>query len=147
MTTSRLSRHILRRGTKAQVEAVTTAGIAGELYMATDIAALYIHDGSQVAPVAGRMPGRTITASEVLTVKDLVVIVNASGGAVTVTLPLAASMAQAAYFIKRLGSNTVAIAAQTGETIDGAGSVDLTTPYASRMLWSDGSNWYVIGEI
>lgn len=73
-----------------------------------------------------------------------VVLVDASGGAVTVTLP-SPSEAQLVT-VKKIDSSTNAatIATPGSETIDGQTSIDITNQYAARETTSDGSNYFII---
>lgn len=146
-TTSRQIRRRERRGTKTQV--LAASGLLGELLLATDPMALYIHDGSLAIPVTGRMPGRALNGDTLLTAQDVVVVVDATGGDVVITLPNAAVNINQVLIVKKIDAsvNLVTVSGAGGQTIDGAGSVDLTAQYASLTLWSDGSNWHVIGKV
>ena len=89
----------------------------------------------------------TLTASATLA-NSHVVLCDASGAAVTLTLPDATTVTGREYIIKKIDgtANACDIAAQTGQTIDGVNTVSLTTQYAFRKIISDGSNWYIIGQ-
>jgi len=88
----------------------------------------------------------TKTANYTATDTDSVLICDASSGALTVTLPSASGIAGRQYTIKRIntGTNVVTIAAASGETIDGAASVDLGSQYDVITVVSDGSNWWMV---
>lgn len=79
----------------------------------------------------------TISSSASLTVTDHFVKVDASGGNVTVTLPVANTVFTGGiginYIIKRMDNsgNTVTIQRSSSDTIDGATSTTLTTQYQS----------------
>lgn len=77
---------------------------------------------------------------------DDVVLCDATGGAFDVTLPDAADFNGRRFTIKRLnsGSNSVTVAAASGQTIDGASTSVLGTQYLAITVISDGSNWFVI---
>jgi chemotaxis protein CheY-P-specific phosphatase CheC len=72
------------------------------------------------------------------------VLADASGGAVTVTLP-AVSEADVTT-IKKIdtSSNGVTIETPNTETIDGDSSVTITGEYITREIISDGTNYYII---
>lgn len=69
----------------------------------------------------------------------MIVGLNA-GTAKTVSLP--AGVRGLEYIIKRLGVDTVTVDAAGSETIDGAGTYDLTAQYAFVRIWHDGTNWH-----
>lgn len=89
----------------------------------------------------------TVSANTTLTVDHHAVLVNASGGNRTITLPDATACSGRQYIIKKIDSsaNTVTISAQTGQTIDGQSSVVLSTQYQFIKVVSDGQNWFKIG--
>jgi len=72
------------------------------------------------------------------------VLVDASGGAVTITLPAPVSSGRVA--VKKIDSstNTVTINPNATEKIDGLSSLTISTQYESYYLYSDGSNWYIL---
>jgi hypothetical protein len=80
------------------------------------------------------------------TVNDSVIVVNASGGSVTVTLPAAATAKGRMYNIKKTdaSANSLVIDGNASETIDGALTLTTTTQYHSFTLVCDGSNWWLI---
>ena len=89
---------------------------------------------------------RRVSASEALSKSDYTVLVNAVGGAVTVTLPAASSVNGQTYIIKKIDAsgNAVTIAAAGSETIDGAATKATTTQWASYSIQSDGTGWFII---
>lgn len=77
----------------------------------------------------------------------VVVLVDTTSNAVTVTLPAASSNAGKFFHVKwKAGprSNKVTIDTQGSETIDGHSSVIPNTRYTSLQLISDGTNWFII---
>jgi hypothetical protein len=80
------------------------------------------------------------------TVNDSVIVVDASGGSVTVTLPAAAAAKGRIYHIKKTdaSANSIVIDGNASETIDGALTLATTTQYHSFTLVCDGSNWWLI---
>ena len=85
------------------------------------------------------------TGSYALTTNDEVILANAAGGAITMTLPTAVSN-QNLYAIKKIDSsgNTVTVATSGGQMIDGGSTALLKVQHASISVVSDGSNWYII---
>ena len=74
------------------------------------------------------------------------VAVNATSGAVTITLPAAAGCTGRRYDIKKVDSsaNAVTIDGNSAETIDGAATYALSAQYSSVTIISNGSGWYII---
>lgn len=124
------------------VNTATGAAVSnGKVGIATTTPNSRLHvEGSVAASVT------TLTASATLDDTHHTVLVDASAGAVTITLPSAAGIAGRMYRIKKIDSsaNAVTVAAQTGETIDGAASYDLTAQYQYIVIQSDGANWYIV---
>jgi hypothetical protein len=93
----------------------------------------------------------TITSSATFNGAETIVPVNASGGAVTITIDSDQKIAGRIIIIKQLGGgdDSVLIATEGSEQIQG-GSADLadtyqiSADYVSLRLFSDGSNWYDI---
>lgn len=93
---------------------------------------------------------RTISANTTLTGEDNTLIVNTSGGNVTVTLPSAASVFNSNnntgiiyQFKKTSASNTLTIQGTGGETIDGSATYSITTVNAAVSIRTNGAAWYV----
>jgi len=76
-----------------------------------------------------------------------VTLVNATSGAVTITLPSAVSNA-ASFIIKKTDSSTnaVTIDGYSTETIDGSTTYILNDQYNYVELVSNGTNWVVTNE-
>jgi hypothetical protein len=91
-----------------------------------------------------------ISTSNNLTLTDAhyTVLVDASGGNRTITLPSAIGIDGRIYVVKKTdgSTNAVAIQAQSGQTIDGASSISLSAQYATVMLQAYNGNWYVISK-
>lgn len=78
---------------------------------------------------------------------DGIILVDTSGGAVTVTLPLASGLKTKVFTIKKNTSsaNNITIARSGSDTIDGATSKTVSgTSYEYTRLVSDGSNWWSV---
>lgn len=76
---------------------------------------------------------------------DNVVLLSASGGAFTATLPTAASVTGKVIIVKKTDStlNAITIATTSSQTIDGSLTTTLNTQYEALTLVSDGSNWQI----
>lgn len=74
------------------------------------------------------------------------VLVDATAGNVTITLPTAASADERKYNVKKVDAsvNTVTVDADGAETIDGAANYVLTVQYQSVSVQSNGTAWWVL---
>jgi hypothetical protein len=72
------------------------------------------------------------------------ILVDASTGAITITLPTPSAGAE--VIVKKIDSttNSVTIAQSGTESIDGAASQTLNTQWEAIHVISDGTNWYII---
>lgn len=86
------------------------------------------------------------SADYTTTGNDVIVGVDSSGGAVTITLASATVTAGRMVIIKdeggQAGTNNITIATEGSETIDGAASKTISTNYGVLRLYSDGTNWF-----
>lgn len=103
----------------------------------------------KVENLLGRTPvfgaSRTVTAATTIVDSDDVVLVDTTGGSVTVTLPPAATNLGRRFTVKKLiAANTLTLDGNGSETIDGAATVALTTRYAARTVQSDGTAWHIV---
>lgn len=73
-------------------------------------------------------------------------IVNTTAGAVTVTLPAAASSLYRTLAIKRVGENAIVIDGNAAETIDGQQTLTLDTDNETAELIAFGGAWYRITD-
>lgn len=76
---------------------------------------------------------------------DNVLLANCTGGAITFTLPTAASSTGRVYYFKKIDStvNAMTIQAFGAELIDGFNTQLTTTQYQTFMLITDGTAWYL----
>lgn len=88
----------------------------------------------------------TSTSASVAAGDEGVLLVDASGGARTITLPAAASSTSRVYHIKKTdsSSNAVTIDGNAAETIDGSTTQDINLPNESLTIACDGSNWSIV---
>jgi hypothetical protein len=91
-------------------------------------------------------PITTTTTDLTLTDTHYTVLVDASGGSRTITLPSATGIDGRIYVVKKTDTflNAVVVQAQTGQTIDGASSISLLTQYATVIVQAYGGNWYIV---
>jgi hypothetical protein len=88
----------------------------------------------------------TKTASYTAAVTDEAILVDATSGPVTITLPSAAGNAGKLYKIKKIDTTgaTVTIDANASETIDGGLTAVITAPYVALALQCDGTGWWIV---
>lgn len=88
---------------------------------------------------------RAVSATGDILRTDRVLYVDASAGAVTLTLPPAADVDEHAFLIFKTDSsaNEVTVVSQTGETISGTVSRVLSSQYQPLEVLSDSANYWV----
>lgn len=102
------------------------------------------HIASSVRFLAGQQAHVvSVSGNLSLTSEHHIVLVNATAGPVTITLPDATTV-QAGYRIKKTDatSNAVTVATVSSQTIDGASTMTIATQYATGDIASDGANWF-----
>ena len=138
------------RGTTSQVAAYT--GVTGELVLNTDDWSLQAQDGVTAGGwvVRPRLNVRVVTGTggqAVNVTDDLIAWLPGTPAATTFTLPTAPRVGEAHTFkyLAASGSFVMAVAAPSGQTIDGAASTSLTTLYAAvRVVYIGGNQWIVL---
>jgi len=95
------------------------------------------------APTGGTVTTKTANYNAVA---GDIVLCNTSGGEFTITLPPAASNANAQITIKKITEDgyQVIVDANGGETIDNGLVVYIDGAYDTMLVVSDGSNWWII---
>lgn len=88
----------------------------------------------------------TINSSTTLDDTHAVVLIDASGGPVTVTLPSVSGIGRRRYVVKKIDSsaNAVTVAASGAEMIDGTTSKTLAIQYEALEVVTNGTAWFVI---
>lgn len=91
-------------------------------------------------------PISTKSSNYTLTTADGTILVDATSGGITITLPSAASATESIFTIKKkdVTSNAVTVDASGAELIDGAVTYALNTQYEAIKIQSDGSAWWII---
>lgn len=89
----------------------------------------------------------TLTGNTTLVAQG-VVLVDATSGNITITLPAAASNVKREYTIQKIDSsiNTVTVDANASEVINGALTQVLATQYAFIKIKTNGTEWYIIAK-
>ena len=80
------------------------------------------------------------------TANDDLILVDASGGGVTVNLPTAAGITGNTIRIKKTDSslNTVTLDPNGSETVDGETTFTISFQFEAASIASDNSNWHII---
>ncbi len=91
---------------------------------------------------------RTVTTSGNVQSGDYLIIADATGGAITMTLPPAALVPGRIYAFKRIssGANAVIVDGYAAETIDGAATHTLTPQWNSVTIMSNGVAWFILAD-
>lgn len=86
------------------------------------------------------------TSDYTATSSDQLILVNSTGGAVTINLPAAAGAAGAVYHIKKTDAsgNNVIVDPNGAETVDGAATSTMNTQYQKVTVVSTGTAWCTI---
>jgi len=114
-----------------------------EIPGAFDTAAFSVTFARPDIPVLSKASHYTVVADDL----GKLINVDATGGAVTITLISAADAGDGAYVaIKKTdaSANAVTITPVGGQTIDGDSSRTISYQYSSRVIVSNGSNWSVL---
>ena len=91
---------------------------------------------------------RTVTTSGNVQSGDYLIIADATGGVITMTLPPAALVPGRIYVFKRInsGANQVIVDGYAAETIDGAATHTLTPQWNSVTIMSNGTAWFILAD-
>lgn len=91
---------------------------------------------------------RSVTTSGNVVSGDYLIIADATGGAITMTLPPAALVPGRIYAFKRInsGGNAVIVDGYAAETIDGAATHTLTPQWNSLTIMSNGVAWFILAD-
>lgn len=93
--------------------------------------------------------GINITSAYTIPADIFAVRVNATGGAVTVTLPTAVENEGRKIFVKKTDAsgNAVTVDGNGSETIDGAANVSLPAQYDAVFIYCNGVSWDIISTV
>lgn len=96
--------------------------------------------GSLKSPIA------TKTANYTIVFGDGTILVDATAGSITISLPSAALFNEYIFSIKKIDptANAVVIDGDGAEEIDGATTQSLQTQYENLQIQSDGTEWWIV---
>ena len=88
----------------------------------------------------------TKTGNYTITSEDYTILCDATSGAIIVSLLAASNVSGHIYNIKKIdaGGNSVTIATNGSDTIDGSATAVITVPFVSIAIQSNGTNWYIL---
>jgi hypothetical protein len=88
----------------------------------------------------------TKTAAYTLTDADDVILVDATSGAVTITLHAVATAKRKPYYFKKIdaGGNAMVLEPDGAETVDGAANISVTVQYTAYTLFPTSSGWVIL---
>ena len=88
---------------------------------------------------------RAVTAAASVRLSGETLLVDATAGAVTVTLPIGRRYRGWRATVKKVDASLNAVTVNAGTaTIDGAGTVALAAQWQSLSCQSDGVNWFIV---
>lgn len=95
--------------------------------------------GPEIMSVVAKTGDYTVIAT------DCVILVDASGGAVTITLPLASDVPNRAFYIKKTDSTgfTVTVDPVDADTIDGDLTKIICFQNSTLKVFSDGTEYHI----
>jgi hypothetical protein len=125
------------------------AGISSN---AEDVITFNGSSGGDVVGIANAVvcePQTTLTVTENVTLNNNhgAVILCGASGAITITLPAAASARKCPLTFINKSGNTVTIDANASETIDGSSTIQLASVRASATLLTDGTEWFIVSRV
>ncbi len=102
---------------------------------------------ADVVNINASPPSKVITGDYTLLQTDRVILVDASGGARTLTLPKTAFSPSRIFDIKKIDNiNDVIIDPDGSETIDGNANVTLSTENEAIRIYCNGTEWFILGK-
>lgn len=101
----------------------------------------------QVTPLPVVPLAKTTTYQ--VTVDDRTIFGDATGAAFTITLPTAASCPGQQFIIKKIdaSANAVTVKGSGSELVDAANTLALASQYSGVILESNGTQFYIVGNI
>ena len=89
-------------------------------------------------------PTRAVAADFTVTLDDEVVVVDATAGALTITLPNVRRAWGRKFFVKKVDASANVVTVGSASLIDGATTFPLNVQYESVTVLSNGTTWWVL---
>lgn len=107
----------------------------------------YVDDAVAAVSVGSVVAVTVVNSNYAALATDRVILVDATGGSVTVTLPASHAAGKIFEIKDQLGAvpgSAITISTADSDTIDGDSSETMTTAFQSVTVVSDGTNWSII---
>ena len=138
-------------GTIGQGAVWIKSGTTTTLWFTDDIGIDWQIGGAGNDLAENTKPIKEVSDDYTITTDDYTILVDASGGSVTLTLPPAADAYDIItesgnqFYIKKKDTSNfkVIIDADGSETIDEALTAEIETPYEAIVVQSDGTEWWI----
>lgn len=119
--------------------------------------AIVVRQDADIAPWLGQMIAavppaiatrtvRAVSATGDIELSDDILIVDATAGNVTLTLPPAATARGKVFHVKKIdaGANSVILEGDGAETVDDAANVTWAVQYQAYTVACDGAEWWIV---
>lgn len=93
---------------------------------------------------ANLTPIRAVSGDFTVTLDDDAVFVDATAGAIAITLPDVRRASARRFYVKKTDASANAVTVGSSANIDGAATYALTVQYQSVTVLSDGATWWVL---
>jgi hypothetical protein len=144
-------------GGSGETNTASNLGAGAQLYkqkVGVDLQFRSIEQGSGIAvtqttntiKIETRLSTAVKSSNYTATTSDDVILVDASGAPVSITLPVASSAVGKTLFIKKIDSSANAMTIQPNglEVIDNASNKSTAIPYESLTIVSDSTKWWIL---
>lgn len=88
---------------------------------------------------------RTLSSAETASILDETILCDASGGALTVTLPNVATCVGLTLTVKKIDASANAVT--IGGVVDGTTNPTLAAQWNSMTMQSNGTQWYLLANV
>lgn len=119
-----------------QIAVFKTNGRFG-LGVSNPSSSIEVSGSSGIGNVVNKNSNYTATSS------DYMIVVDASGGDVTITLPLASTVYRREYVVKKVDNSSNAVIVSSTSLIDGANTFTMYSQYNSIKIKSDSTTWHI----
>jgi hypothetical protein len=132
--------------TSAQALSISTPATGLSVYN-TDYNVNQHYNGSNWV-LSTNMSVQSKSATYSIISNDNILLVDATSGAKTITLPTAIGLSGTNYIVKKIDNsvNVITINTTSSQTIDGMLTKSINTQYSGYNIVSNGTNWYIIAS-